>query len=235
MFFPQAGHLGGSFKGRNLLHLIEPERLRKGDGMEKMDGRRFFMYQDSLNATDAEMGKLLGIRKDQVAALQRSKDPIDKAIAMKVMALVGEHYWGKAYPYPWEDTGKPYAIVSACSYGIRAKWHGEQRKTMAKILRDAQAEWTLIPVCPEVMAGFPVPRPPLKKRGDRYWQTDPDHKSWGPEVTDRIWAGARWVLKIAADYDVRRAYLVFKSPTASQGGALGQLMLKHGIEYIKIW
>ena len=52
-------------------------------------------------------------------------------------------------------------LVSACLIGARCRYDGASKP--AKIDREAHA---LLPVCPEMMAGLGMPRPPIEKGAD---------------------------------------------------------------------
>ncbi len=62
-------------------------------------------------------------------------------------------------------TRRPRVAVSECLLGSRVRYDGRIRRDPA-IADELAAELELIPVCPEVGVGMPVPRDPLELRGD---------------------------------------------------------------------
>ncbi len=56
--------------------------------------------------------------------------------------------------------------VSSCLLGERVRYNGELKRS-ALIADDMAHFFDFIPVCPEVEAGFPVPRPPVQLVGDQ--------------------------------------------------------------------
>ncbi|MEJ1353889.1 MAG: DUF523 domain-containing protein [Candidatus Sedimenticola sp. (ex Thyasira tokunagai)] len=56
--------------------------------------------------------------------------------------------------------------VSSCLLGERVRYDGELKRS-ALIADDMAHFFDFIPVCPEVEAGFPVPRPPVQLVGDQ--------------------------------------------------------------------
>ena len=55
--------------------------------------------------------------------------------------------------------------VSACLLGMRSRYDGESKPVAGLAEKLAQAGLDVIPVCPEVLAGLGVPRPPMHFEG----------------------------------------------------------------------
>jgi uncharacterized protein YbbK (DUF523 family) len=53
----------------------------------------------------------------------------------------------------------PRILVSACLLGEAVRYHGGDARVENALLTEWQREGRLIPLCPEVAAGMPVPRP----------------------------------------------------------------------------
>lgn len=53
-------------------------------------------------------------------------------------------------------------LVSACLLGRPVRYDGGGKRLDDALLEAWQAEGRLVPVCPEVMAGLPTPRPPAE-------------------------------------------------------------------------
>jgi uncharacterized protein YbbK (DUF523 family) len=60
---------------------------------------------------------------------------------------------------------KEKILVSACLLGIRCKYDGTSNKN-ERILKLAK-DFILIPVCPEILGGLPIPREPAEQKGKR--------------------------------------------------------------------
>ena len=53
-------------------------------------------------------------------------------------------------------------LVSACLLGERVRYHGGDARCLSAILDRWTREGRLVPFCPEVAGGLPVPRPPAE-------------------------------------------------------------------------
>ena len=94
-------------------------------------------------------------------------------------------------------------LVSACLMGRNVRWHGKPVRP-SYFVKKYLAEHTnvkVIEVCPEVLGGLPVPRPPVKSRRGKIYTTC-ENKSMrnevtGVDVTAYFVAGAEKTLAIA--------------------------------------
>ncbi len=60
---------------------------------------------------------------------------------------------------------RPRVVISACLLGERVRYDGRDKGEPA-LARALAAGAELVPVCPEVECGLPVPRPPMRLEGD---------------------------------------------------------------------
>lgn len=95
-------------------------------------------------------------------------------------------------------------FVSACLLGIECRWDG--RAATASV--DAGA---VVPACPEVMAGFGVPRPAIQHTASgRVVEVES-----GQDVTAALSAACDDVVALARRSGVTRAVLKDKSPSCA--------------------
>ncbi len=127
-------------------------------------------------------------------------------------------------------------VASACLCGVICRWHGG-KTSKPKIIRQLEAAGVeVIPVCPETLAGLPTPRPPVKTKKGRVYETDRETRSrFGPELTEKFREGGRKALEIAQAAGVRRAYLCKTSPSCAVSGIAGKMFVEAGIEVISLW
>jgi len=110
---------------------------------------------------------------------------------------------------------KEKIIVSACLLGEKCRYdglvieNGEIKKLAEK--------FELIPVCPEVLGGLPVPRPPAEiESGNGHTVLEGNSKiidNLGNDVTANFIRGAQKTLKIAQRHKAQRVILKSKSPS----------------------
>ncbi|MEW9553015.1 DUF523 domain-containing protein [Nonomuraea sp. NPDC050783] len=140
-------------------------------------------------------------------------------------------------------------LVSACLMGRRVRYDGGAKTSSAAVLAGWREEGRLVPFCPEVEGGLPIPRPAAEiERGAggaavlegtaRVLAAD------GTDVTREFLAGARLALEAARAAGARLAVLKEGSPScgalavydgAFQGrrvpgqGVTTALLERHGI------
>lgn len=106
-------------------------------------------------------------------------------------------------------------IISACLLGDNVKYNGGNNDNEA--VRKLAQEHSYFPVCPEVLAGFSVPRPPVEIVGGRAMRQN------GEDLTDGFEEGARLVYEQAVEEAARLgetielAILKAKSPSCGAG------------------
>ena len=120
--------------------------------------------------------------------------------------------------------------VSACLLGEPCRYDGKSRPCEDVLkLHDA---CEMVPVCPEVLGGLPVPHAPCEiaaaKRALRV--TDAD----GVDVTDAFLAGAAKTVELAKEQGCKLAVLKAKSPSCGcglvyDGAFAGELVPGYGV------
>ena len=129
-------------------------------------------------------------------------------------------------------------LVSACLLGTACRWHGEEQRTSSfvKKFMAANPDVNFVPVCPEVLGGLPTPRPPVKRKQGRVYETCPEKENrknvTGKDVTKFFLDGAEKTLAIAAEHHCKRAILCKFSPSCDVKGVTGRLLTDNGIEVI---
>jgi uncharacterized protein YbbK (DUF523 family) len=128
-------------------------------------------------------------------------------------------------------------IVSACLLGEKVRYDGTGKSVEGII--GLSRKYELIPVCPEVLGGLPIPRPRSEIREGRVFAID------GRDVTDEFRSGAERVLKLCLKSGATKAILKARSPSCGKGriydGTFGgilidgngiacDLLLENGIE-----
>jgi uncharacterized protein YbbK (DUF523 family) len=105
--------------------------------------------------------------------------------------------------------GKTVVIVSACLAGVRCRFDGRDKRDDAALARAAGGDVEILPLCPEVLAQFGVPRPPITLGSDGKSATD----DRGRDVSSELEAGARLADLIAREAGAARALLKERSPS----------------------
>jgi uncharacterized protein YbbK (DUF523 family) len=105
-------------------------------------------------------------------------------------------------------SGRDVVVVSACLCGIRCRFDGRDKR-MDEVVARAGADAELLPLCPEVLAGFGTPRPAISFSADGKKATD----ARGTDVTATLEAGARLADLFAQEAGAKRALLKERSPS----------------------
>ena len=131
-----------------------------------------------------------------------------------------------------------YILVSACLLGMPCRYDGTGKRE-AGLEKLREQGHTLIPVCPEVLGGLPIPRPPAERQPDGRVITQK-----GQDVTNQYRAGAQRALELAQVHGCTLAVLKERSPSCGWGqiydgtfshtlisgsGVTAQLLEEHGI------
>ncbi|WP_017540540.1 DUF523 domain-containing protein [Nocardiopsis halophila] len=109
-------------------------------------------------------------------------------------------------------------LVSACLMGRKVRYDGGAKTSEHPVLERWRAERRLVPHCPEIAGGLPVPRPPAEIAGAAGAEAVLDGAAAivtpeGADVTDHFVAGARAALETARSQGVRLAVLKDGSPS----------------------
>ena len=128
--------------------------------------------------------------------------------------------------------------MSSCLLGENVRYHGGDARLESGILDRWRDEGRLVPCCPEMAGGLPVPRPPAEIAGTdgsavlRGEATVGD--STGTDVTSLFLHGARETLRLAQAHGARLAILKDGSPSCGvtyihDGTFRGQRAQGHGV------
>ncbi|AWK89685.1 DUF523 domain-containing protein [Azospirillum thermophilum] len=130
-------------------------------------------------------------------------------------------------------------LVSACLLGQPVRYNGSARTLLHPVLERWRAEGRLVPVCPELSAGLPVPRPPAEIAAGRTGGavlsgTARIIDSTGTDVTRPFLAGAEAALATAVREGCRYALLTDGSPSCGSrfihdGGFSGRTHAGDGV------
>lgn len=109
-------------------------------------------------------------------------------------------------------------LVSACLLGRPVRYNGSARPVEHPSLERWRREGRLVALCPELRAGFTVPRPPAEiARGQSgravLEGTAQVLEATGTDVTSLYIVGAQAALATAREHDCRFALLVDGSPS----------------------
>jgi len=132
-------------------------------------------------------------------------------------------------------------LISHCLLGVPCRWHGRP-VLYSPFIRHFLAEHpkaVLIPICPELLGGLTVPRPPVKRRRGHVFETCADKSNrkniTGKDVTAAFLLGAEESLRIAKEYNCKSAILCKWSPSCDITGITGKLLNANGIKVINTW
>jgi len=103
-------------------------------------------------------------------------------------------------------------LVSACLLGARVRYDGALRADPAEVLARWLREERVVPLCPEVDGGLPVPRPPAERQLDGRIVT-----SEGVDVTGAFARGAARAVELAKLHEATIAVLKEGSPSCGSG------------------
>lgn len=99
-------------------------------------------------------------------------------------------------------------LVSECLYGGRAvRYDGREKTETHPAFLQWKEEGRLVPVCPEVFGGLPVPRPDAQRVGDKVITRQ------GRDVTEQYARGAAEALRLAQAEDVLFCIMKQSSPS----------------------
>ena len=132
-------------------------------------------------------------------------------------------------------------LVSACLLGYPCRWHGRPVRPssfMRRFVRE-HPDIDIVPVCPEELGGLTTPRPPVKVRKGRAYETCAEKERrvsvTGRDVTAAFQAGAEATLTIARAHGCGSAILFRTSPSCARTGFAGRLLAQHGIDIVSVY
>ncbi|ARU49612.1 DUF523 domain-containing protein [Sulfurospirillum diekertiae] len=103
-------------------------------------------------------------------------------------------------------------LISACLMGENVKYDGGNNALHVKMLEAWKEQGVLVPLCPEVLGGLSVPRPPCEVLEG----TNTVVCKSGEDVSEAFAKGARESLKIAQEEGVCMAILKARSPSCGK-------------------
>jgi len=141
-------------------------------------------------------------------------------------------------------------LVSACLLGRPVRYNGSAKTVTHPALDQWRREGRLVSICPELTAGFSVPRPPAEIAAGQSGEAvllDGARviEATGADVTDLYVAGAHAALDLAREHGCRFALLIDGSPSCGSrfiydgafagrkhvgAGVTTAFLRKHGIE-----
>ncbi|MGZ3407331.1 MAG: DUF523 domain-containing protein [Polyangia bacterium] len=121
-------------------------------------------------------------------------------------------------------SGREVVVVSACLLGVRCRYDGNDKRDDAAVARVAGGEVEILPLCPEVLARFGVPRPSITLSADGKSATD----ARGRDVTAELEAGVRLADLVARESGAMRALLKERSPSCCVNQVHGPDVLRAG-------
>lgn len=114
--------------------------------------------------------------------------------------------------------GRPPVLVSACLLGQAVRHDGRDKRSDHPVLQAWQAQGRVLPLCPEVAGGLPVPRLPAEIEagagGAAVWAGVARVRNvQGEDVTAAFTRGAEAALALVRQHGVRVAVLKAGSPS----------------------
>ena len=128
-------------------------------------------------------------------------------------------------------------LCSACLLGKNCKYDGGNN--LQKDIEDLSKKYELIDVCPEELGDLSTPRDPAEIVDGKVLTNK------GKDVTKNFYEGAKKVLEIAKEYNIKKAILKQRSPSCGCGkiydgtfskkvikgnGITAQMLIDNGIE-----
>ncbi len=104
-----------------------------------------------------------------------------------------------------------HLLISSCFLGNNCKYNGGNNALPSETVRKLRENYVLIPICPEVAGGLPIPREPSERLGGIIIGRS------GRDVTEEFEKGAETALRLAQRFDCRKALLKERSPSCGSG------------------
>jgi len=120
-------------------------------------------------------------------------------------------------------------LISACLLGQNVKYDGNNNSILENsFIKKLLNLNMLIPICPEVEGGLPIPRVPVEIKGKKAIDKE------GNDRTKNFFYGAKITCQLAIKNDVKIAIMKAKSPSCGRGQIYdgtfsGNLIDAHGI------
>lgn len=130
-------------------------------------------------------------------------------------------------------------LISSCLIGFQVRYHGGDARCNHPLLQQWLLEDRLIPVCPEVLGGATVPRPPAEIVGIGGGKAVLEKRACirtntGVDETDLFVSGAQLTLALVKKHRVKIAILKERSPscgstTIYDGSFTGKTLIEVGV------
>ncbi len=135
---------------------------------------------------------------------------------------------------------KPKLLISACLQGDNVKYDGGNN--LIENLDILKENFELVAVCPEVMGGLTIPRMPCEITSFKPLKIE---NEFGINMADHFIDGARTVLEMAQQLDIKYALMKSNSPSCGnekiydgtfsgtlvdQAGVSSKFLIDHGIK-----
>jgi len=104
---------------------------------------------------------------------------------------------------------KEKILISACLIGERVRYDGRSKALLDDHLSTWKKEGRLVPICPEVLGGLPVPREPAEQVGTLILSQS------GKDVTQAFEKGAALCLEVVRKNNIKVAILKERSPSCA--------------------
>lgn len=118
-------------------------------------------------------------------------------------------------------------LVSSCLLGLNTKYNGGNNYN--PLIEEIKKHYNVIPICPEVSGGLPIPRDSSEINGNLVVSIK------GIDVSKEYYKGAEISLDKALKYNCKIAILKDKSPSCGRvsydGTFTKKLIDRHGITY----
>ena len=102
-------------------------------------------------------------------------------------------------------------LISACLLGNACKYSGGSNRLPDETIERLRLKFRLVPVCPELAGGLPVPSDPSERRGDRVVSR------YGRDVTAEYEKGAEIAVRLVEMFGCKTALLKENSPSCGSG------------------
>jgi len=127
----------------------------------------------------------------------------------------------------WEYIPQEKLAISACLLGYKCKYNGGHNLRQ-NLIHYLASNYDLIPVCPEVAGGLPIPREPAEIKNNEIINKR------GENVTVSFTSGAYKTLTILQKYHITKAVFKSHSPSCGKGeiydGTFSHILIKgHGV------
>lgn len=148
------------------------------------------------------------------------------------MLISGKETAGSKETVCSKENSRQALLISACLLGQPVRYDGDHAQISAALMTQLNANFTLVPICPELLGGLSTPRLPAEIvcQDERIEVINIS----GESLTDAFHGGANKAGDIALQHGIKRALLKSKSPSCGSsliydGSFTGRLRAGNGI------